>query len=790
MEEQVKEGIKGPMQLLADQVSDYRLQISKHAPADLLVTDFGFGRLADTYLKLSHEIYQGVNKETSAGSKPSRECYFFNYQIAEPFKNLSLLYRDISLELFAAKNKLADGKIPQHKMNKLLDDSYRVLLEAVDSLIGFIREEMTDETTWNPKALKLRAKAKHQQNPWPVYHKQFGILLNQIQHIKQADKTAQQVNEVFDEIRTFIRSLNDKMTDKVLDIKNLILSTKDELTELDQPSELGELTQKAEHAFEGLRITASRQDAITAYLESKLSDFTAVEFPMETQDGLMFTRKLNLEKTVVKWFDYEILPLLIEIWNSGEAMWTHLQLGWANLKSGLSLAKTNKSLTALPNLIQSLKDIESSLEDSFKKQQAESSAIAELLEENLRVSNILAKEEFLEVSFQSSIAQYSLAKDHLLSRIKHKIQTLFFQVGAKYEETSLPTEHRHLEASLKCIEHRMSRESDSAYDTLFRNKALLGELFIIPREEPEELFTNSKELWDKGFNQCSLVTGESLSGKSTLMEDLARKYFVKSTIRLEVDGTLSIEGRKHKITDDLEEALKLVSNSVYRNRPLILIDDLENWRGTPDGLLGNARGLLQFIEKKSDDVYIMVSTTTAMAQHLDHWLQFSRAFSTLINVNKSTIDEIYKAVLVRHGAAHRDLVAADDGQTLTVRQIKKEVKDLCRDLNYNIGEVLQAWTYNTVLTTDHIVYEPKQLAFEDFFSLHEILLLKYVILNRTIDEISIKQLFGSRSDPYLSGLRRLINTKVLLREDSGWLRLNPLIQKDIRDILKYREILT
>ncbi|MDX1399540.1 MAG: hypothetical protein R3204_13525, partial [Oceanospirillum sp.] len=259
-------------------------------------------------------------------------------------------------------------------------------------------------------------------------------------------------------------------------------------------------------------------------------------------------------------------------------------------------------------------------------------------------------------------------------------------------------------------------------------------------------------------------------------------------IRLEVNGVVSMEGRKLKLTNDLGEALKQIGNQYHLIRPMIMIDNLEYWRGDDIRLLENIRSLMRFLERRSDQVYTVVSTTTAMQQHLDQWLPFTQGFSSMINVNRSRTEEIYQAVLVRHGAAHKELVATN-GQPLTARQIEKEVKDLCRALDHNIGEVLLAWTYNTIAEQSNIVYEPTKLSLEDFFSWHEITLLKYLILYRTIDEVTVKQLFGIRSAPYMSGLKKLINTKVLLREENGQLKLNPVILKDIRDLLKYRGIL-
>jgi hypothetical protein len=107
-----------------------------------------------------------------------------------------------------------------------------------------------------------------------------------------------------------------------------------------------------------------------------------------------------------------------------------------------------------------------------------------------------------------------------------------------------------------------------------------------------------------------------------------------------------------------------------------------------------------------------------------------------------------------------------------------------------MGKVLQAWTYrSTVVDDQFVLFEDKDHTFRDFFTHEEIIVLKFVVLYKHINEIVLKNFLGSRNDIYMSGLKRLVNTKVLLRDEDGELRLNTVIYHDVIDILKYRGIL-
>ena len=237
------------------------------------------------------------------------------------------------------------------------------------------------------------------------------------------------------------------------------------------------------------------------------------------------------------------------------------------------------------------------------------------------------------------------------------MKNLFVDLGSKYEEANLQSNQKRLETSLECIRYRMFKESNTSYDSLFRNKIFIGDLFLVNREEEEATFAQSLDQWKAGFNQSALIVGKHLSGKSTFTEYIAKQNFGRHVIKLAVTGSITVEGRKLKTNYNLGETLKFIKNNLYHSKPLIIIDDIETWRNEEHSLLDNVRAVIKYIESESDNVYVMVTTSKAMQDHLDSRLSFTNSFSTVINIDKSTSEEIYQAVLLRHGASHKDLIA-------------------------------------------------------------------------------------------------------------------------------------
>ena len=253
------------------------------------------------------------------------------------------------------------------------------------------------------------------------------------------------------------------------------------------------------------------------------------------------------------------------------------------------------------------------------------------------------------------------------------------------------------------------------------------------------------------------------------------------------NDSVTYNGRKFTTTTDLEDALQHIKKGLDGNRTLLTIDNLELWQDATNSLLDNVRALIRFIENESDEVLVIITTTHQMKRHLDRRLRFSAIFTNKLNLNKATFEEIYKAIILRHGASHKILVGPKLS-LLSNSEIEKEITKLVKTYDYNIGQVLQAWTYGTTMIEDNkVMYMPEYFPFGDFFTAEEIIILKYVLLYRMVNEMTIKNFVGERFDLYYkSALKRLINTKVLLRQDAGFLELNKTIHYDIKQLLIYK----
>ncbi|PKQ60842.1 hypothetical protein BZG02_17720 [Labilibaculum filiforme] len=716
--------------------------------------------------------------------------YILNYVLPELFKDRMLIHRDVLLQLQISKIKKQESLVEVKSILDHFNWSKAILQQAIQSFIQNIEAEKNAFQKPDRKRKKLVSKAVHQQNPWNIYKKQFLTIQNQAREIEKSTAVLSEIVLVFKDVKSHTQGICTTLTDELEISKQTIAKLIDSVKNLNEHVKISDAISLIETILDKLDVTNPQQETYAFEIEAKLAVLKEQSIPVASEDGLLLIKKIDFNKATKKWLNYVLLPDLIELWQNRVNLLAFYKHSLLNLKSSLTLLKNNKTLETLPSQIQSLQNLLHSANTNENLQQRIINEVQEKFNIDFLVANIYRSEDFLKVSLQSSFTQLTSTKNNYLIELRRKLKTAFAFFSTKYEISTSDNPLRKLENSSRCIEYRTLKATNIHYDTLFLNKNFIGNLFLVPRETERLKLMETINLWKKGHSKAVLVVGNNLSGKSTFIESVANDHFKKQSIILEANSTIKVEGRKFATSKNLIEALQYIKKNTYNSRPLLVIDNLELWRDKNNNLLDNVRAAIQFVESESNNFFVVITTSKAMQLHLDRRLPFSRSFSSIIDVNKAKTDEIYKAILLRHDASHRNLVT-ENGLPLANKQLELIVQKLCRSYDNNIGEVLQAWTYAiTTADDDKVVFEEKEYEFEDFFTPEEAIILKYVLLYKHINEVILKNFLGKRYDSsYKSGLRRLTNTKVFLRNSEGNLILNQVLYHNIHEILKYRGVL-
>ncbi len=780
---------KFEVQVIIDLIKKYRRSLEESSNASQLqeVIVDNFLDFSSTYTALGSSEYR---KHNEIGKIDELGAYLLHYSLSEPFKDLLFLHRDVLLQLSIAKHKKLENLVDEKAINAHFMESKKVLLDALDSFAEKVQLEQKQVAFLNKKKSRLASKLKHLQNPWAIYEDQYSAIREQLIAIDVSGKSFEQDLEVFEAIRNHA---DVTCQDILKEAEQMSLSLEEGIKTMESLTEVSQIRQTLvwlEKVASKIEVVHPLQENFTSYLESRTVTMGKIDLPIAASEGMLLTKKMDLGKAAQKWLDYTPLPYFIDLWDNRVQAIAYFKHALLNLENALILDKAKSSLETLSVQLDGFRNVGSPLKEYHEKQEKVVAEIQNMMRTGFLGTHIYRSDHFLEVSLQSSMIQLASQRKGLISRIGGSIKNLLSRIGSTYEQNVAANPSQSLEQAMQCIEYRMFKEENAHYDTLFLNRNFVGDLFLVERPEEEQKVVQAICAWQSGIHKSMLVLGNPLSGKSTFMEQLAKKHFGKQVVFLKPDNDIIIEGRKFKTSKDLGEALKNVRKSIYNTRPVVVIDNLELWRNKDHPFLDNVKALLDFLDLESDHVFLMVSTSEMLKTHLDHRVPFSNTFSNEVNIDKTDFNTIYKAILLRNGASHRILVDEKEN-ALTDKQIEHSVRRLCRSLDYNLGEVLQAWTYGTTMIADNkVIYNDRNILFADFFTPPELLILKYVALFTYINEITLKDFLGKRFDQtYRSGLRRLTNTKVLLRDGIGDLRINAVLAHDVRELLKYHGML-
>ena len=768
------------------QLSEYKTHVSSIEGID----DFAnfifkdFIKLTKFFIEVADQVQEQVKTENDAQS--ISDLYLLNYKIPEELKKLSILHRDILLQHKKTKVLLSEEILVLAQTEEHFKSTKLLLVSALEEFIYEISNKKQEIINDTKAKAEVEKELLFYNNPWLIYKDQIVNLLQQFITIENSKKSLVELIEKFNNLKQLVISIDKEHHNLILNVAESIAHIHGDLKD-DEPKK--SLTSYLDSQILKINSLGNDQLSITSELTNQINLFDKITIPLESHNGFLNLREVNIKKAIQKWFDYKLTPSFIDLLALEKNLKSSYQIHIANLKSGLELSKSMDTNEFKETLLHSLVEYE----EEIQKVKINSKKVASIFENTVRqellVSNLFSNSSFLEVDFNASM---HLNRSTILNKFNVWFEKVYAKFNKEYKKSLYKESFSNIELSINCIAHRMFKEENEHYDTLFLNKNFIGDLFLVPREQQEKKILDAINQWQRGFNKAVLVIGQRLSGRSTFLTYVSRKYFGKDIVILNPNSIAIIDGRKFKTSYDLRDALAFIkNNNIKSTRPVVLIDDIELWRNDEFSLLNNMRALIEFVESESDDTFVIASTTNAMKGHLDRRLQFSESFSSLIDLSTAYKDEIIEALLLRHGAAHRKLISVND-EVILPNKIRKLGLNLCKEYQNNLGDVLQAWTYSTfVKDDDEVQFREEDYEFFDFLSQQELLILKQALLFRTITEFGLKRVVGSGYDAlFKSSIKRLINTKILQRDLQGKLYINNVVLRDINKILLQKSYIT
>jgi hypothetical protein len=471
-----------------------------------------------------------------------------------------------------------------------------------------------------------------------------------------------------------------------------------------------------------------------------------------------------------------MVPTLAEIQDRLKMLKTKSDLSAKNMRNKISLLteknhdeyKSDLSITAEKLINEQAKFIE---EITNKQKQ-----VKELLKEEFRSSHIYSDKPFLSTDLQSSVSQIMRDQNKLVEVINERFGQR--QEELKYFFSKFQKQERltGAEKIAMTLSNRGGRHATESYDQVFLRQNIFSEFYIIEREDINERAKESIKLWRDGFSGSMIVTGSPMSGKTTFANHFMRHNFNSDYLNLVPNSENTFNGRKVTINENLGDALNEVLKSRISKPTCLLIDDFELWHDDKTNLLQDARDLVEFMNRCSQKVYVVLGIGPVALNFLNVYMDFSEHFLSVIDVSKTDLSYFNKIINLRHTATHKTLVKSD-GSEYTSSEFLSLIKQVYKNSMGSIGDGLMRWaSASKEINSDQVKFEYEDTKIDNFITRDNEVLIEQFFKYKNLTDKELISIFTSEQyDDIRYQLRSLLRNKILVRDDDGYIHINDLI---------------
>jgi len=504
--------------------------------------------------------------------------------------------------------------------------------------------------------------------------------------------------------------------------------------------------------------------------------------------GVMQYKDVNFQRATNQWISAEVLPQLYELWELSQQVAGGLDVAINNVRNRsllianeLKAGETRVDLE-IENLSQPFQDFLERVKSSQPTYDEIKNGLVNIIDADLKLTSVYRPVPgFLPLPLQTGLNEFTRRQGRWLAPVKEWLGNTFRGFERWRGDAAREDRMSVSEKVVRAIEQRQITGGNEAYTNIVMTKGYIGESFLVGREAETAQMRSLVANWRQGYRGAVMLTGRRLSGRSLFGEMISNRIFPNNVIRLVPNGVISVGGRRMQTTGKLSEALAFVQKHTIHTKPMVWIDDLELWWDNNTSLAENVAALGAHIDNYSAKIFYLVSTTNAVYAHLNRFRDLDRIFQAEVNLDDFSVEDMQRAIRIRHGATHKKLVD-QDGEPLSDLAFDRLVKKLHRSAYGNVGDTLNRWAFMMEFCNEDSVTpsQVRRYRLPAFVNTDTGLLLTTIFLERRTKDYHLRKLFGPSFDQrYRSVLQRMLRVGLITRSNDGWLSIRESVVTDV-----------
>lgn len=719
------------------------------------------------------------NKSATALLEGKQNIAFYNisYNWANEAKAFLTLWRNIVFEEQKALLLVSEGRAKMDSYQALKNNSKAVLITAANDILGALKKHLKN----SGGSASIMQKLSLQDNPWSVYKQQIASLAPQTEALVKQFKTLWNASGLYVLVKSNFDEEFDIHQKSVEEFKKAINEISASL-EFTEKLEVNEVVKQLNTLSEKHLSDRSFQE-LQKILEADLKELPKSErYVIQKDNGKLYYEDIDLKQRTGNWLESEMLPLINNFYSIRANTKNQFNLSLSNIKNRLSKERNEGGEYDKSELLNALNTFVKRLDKSEQQ-------IVEIRREVHEQFNQFAVHKiydgnYLNLSIASTLNQYNRSSMQRFKGVKKWIADK--GIFVKQFQDSVEQEERLSlsEKLVRVINARKPQSGSDHYNNMFMTRGFIGTSFMVGRSTELAHIKSIIDNWQVGFRGAVMITGTRFSGKSSLAEVISQRHFSDKTIKLVAGKKLQVGGRHLDPTMSLHAQLEFVVKYSLQDKVLIYLDDLHQWHNEEFTLLENIRSMSKIIDKYSNKLFFMVCINNWQKDRFNSVLNLDSIFQAEINTDKVSLDDLQKAILIRHSATHTELVNGD-GEDLGKKSIHNILKSIYNITNGNIGESLIRWARDIKMyADDKVQYQLNDYGVPQFLNPSSSILLKSILMYGATNEYHLRRIFGPAfQDEYKPILQRLINVGVIERNVNGKLEIRTSIVNDIAALL-------